>query len=232
MPKSFHITNTFEEDFDRSFFGTATAVSGAIGSPNDYTIAGWWKTGSISDQVIFGTLGDDNYTQIQINTFLNEYQVILTGEGSTFKLYRYDSQFILDTDTWYFAAVSWNGSSLKTWHNSYVRTDANKLIDDSGTQTDEGLRRICNASPSSGFTGPMAIWDTELDGNALNVLWNPPGGVPPFDFDWTTDSGSYTQSANLIHYYRPSSLDVFGHIDRVGSSNLTGGTTPSTDTPA
>lgn len=137
---------------------------------------------------------------------------------------------------WRNFSCAWDGSNLIAWDNGIEVTDINQTISGSGSfimtePTESGKQRsvrIGNAYSGiaasldgprlvsySGLLGPVGMWDEVLDGLELGEI-----ASGTFGFDLTTDSGTYTSSANLAHWWRlGADVDDVG-FDYEGTINV------------
>ncbi len=111
----------------------------------------------------------------------------------------------------------WDGSNLIGWDNGVELSDIHETF--SGTEGFLMEDPVASAGRSvrlgaaysgiagavelpltswSGLMGPVAIWNTEVTGTELATVVSGNFGI-----DLTTNSGIYTSSANLVHWWRP-----------------------------
>lgn len=121
-----------------------------------------------------------------------------------------------ERDHWRHFSVFWDGSNLIGWDNGVELPDIHETLSGTGSFIMEdpvasGGRSIrLGAAYSgiayapqvplttwSGLMGAVAIWNTGVTGTELATVVS--GG---FGFDLTTNSGIYTSSANLVHWWR------------------------------
>lgn len=67
----------------------------------------------------------------------------------------------------------------------------------------------------SGLFGPIGVWDKVLDSLELGEI-----ASGTFGFDLTTDSGTYSSSANLQHWWRPGADNTDIGADYAGTINV------------
>ena len=111
------------------------------------------------------------------------------------------------TDTWVHYVITFGGETgngangLKLYTQGVDEGPPDSVnLDLAGTYTD-GVRRFALANAGS-WDGPLYSWahyDTVLSAAAIAQMYNN-GNARDFDLD--TDFGGYTNSANLVHYYR------------------------------
>lgn len=120
-------------------------------------------------------------------------------------------------EQWRNFSVYWDGSNLIGWDNGVEIADIHETL--SGTGSFVMQDPVASAGRSvrlgaaysgiagalelplaawSGHMGPVAIWDIGVTDQELGTVIS--GG---FGIDLTTDSGTYTSSANLVHWWRP-----------------------------
>lgn len=142
--------------------------------------------------------------------------------GSIFKGYEYYGN-VLSINTWYHLLFTWSGTSLILYINGSVATPTT-TINGSNSQTDSSRLYYSGGHPSGGLFGsdlafdglfgPTGIWDTALTAPAVSQIYS-----GKFDIDLEENTGNYTQSGNLVHYYRPEDTST-GITDLVGGINL------------
>lgn len=141
---------------------------------------------------IFGTVANDP---------LRIY--LYTSAGSNFKLYSYNSLFTVNV--WTHLLATWNGTTgdVLTLHVDGSETAVTTPILDGAGAMDNIARRItygANTSGTADFEGHiahLAMWDSVLTAAEATEIAN-----SNLEIDLTADTGDYTSSANLIHYWR------------------------------
>jgi hypothetical protein len=125
----------------------------------------------------------------------------------------------------------WNGTSLIAYNQGLLITDMSVIQSGgNGTMDDPTGGRILrvgdlieDTGPSlagwSGTIGHISIWDSALGPAEYGPLIS--GG---FGFDLLTNSGTYTSSANLVHWWKPGDDFPNVGIDYAGDITLTSGT--------
>jgi len=119
---------------------------------------------------------------------------------------------------WRLFSCAWDGSNLVAWDNGLEITDFSETFSGTGSfimqdPTASGRPRsirIANAYSGiaasldgprlvsySGLLGPVGMWDERLDSLEIGEI-----ASGTFGFDLTTDSGTYSSSANLQHWWR------------------------------
>ncbi len=118
---------------------------------------------------------------------------------------------------WRNFSVFWDGSNLIGWDNGVEITDIHETLSGTGSFIMEdpvasaGRSVRLGAAYSgiagavqvplttwSGLMGPVAIWNTEVTNQELATVVSGSFGI-----DLTTNSGIYTSSASLVHWWRP-----------------------------
>ena len=156
-------------------------------------------------------------------------------------------------DEWRNFSCVWNGSNLIAWSDGQELTDfsgtfsgiGSAIMEDSSEANKFRSVRVAAAysgisTPSSdvphivsysGLLGPIAVWNSVLSETEINL--NVDAG---FGMDLTTNSGSYTSSANLQHWWRLGAdvddvgADYSGSVN-VGDDGTITGTNVVTDSP-
>ncbi len=125
---------------------------------------------------------------------------------------------------WRLFSCAWNGSTLIAWDNGLEVTDFSQTLSGSGSfiqidppssGTARSLRLAAAYSGTSqdlegprivaysGLLGPVGVWDEVLTEGELGAVVS-----GSFGFDLTTDSGTYTSSANNQHWWRLGADDT------------------------
>lgn len=136
------------------------------------------------------------------------FQVFLRNQfGSTYKDYDWDNLFTPgDFGTWFQILITINSSGdVLTLYKDGSSVAASTETDGTSSMTDQD-RRIAVGSQAAtntdNFDGRMhsiAIWDVVLDADAATAIYNSGDGS---NFNLRADSGNYTSSANLQHWWR------------------------------
>tara|TARA_Y100000296_G_C5030556_1_gene184602 strand:- start:11 stop:652 length:642 start_codon:yes stop_codon:yes gene_type:complete len=135
----------------------------------------------------------------------------------------------LKDDAWHFIAVTLaGGSGVSSTVNLYIDGVLDQTLTNTATYatvTDKKLKIGYYVNDAESWTGAyyagnideISIWNTTLDADAITALYN--SGVP---IDLSSDSGSYDNSSDLIHWWRMGDKDTYPTIeDNVGSYDLT-----------
>ena len=120
------------------------------------------------------------------------------------------------------------GSGVASTVNLYIDGVLDQTLTNTATYatvTDKKLKIGYYVNDAETWTGAyyagnideISIWNTTLDADAITALYN--SGVP---IDLSSDSGSYDNSSDLIHWWRMGDKDTYPTIeDNVGSYDLT-----------
>lgn len=119
---------------------------------------------------------------------------------------------------WRNFSCAWDGNNLIAWDNGVEITDFSETFSGTGSfvmedPTVSGRQRSVRIAAAysgiaasldgpriitySGLLGPIGVWDEVLDALELGEI-----ASGTFGFDLTTDSGTYSSSANLKHWWR------------------------------
>jgi len=137
---------------------------------------------------------------------------------------------------WRNFSCAWNGENLIAWDNGIELPDISETLSGTGSFVMEDptasgrLRSVRIAAAYSGISasldgprivtysglmGPIGMWDEVLDATELGEI-----ASGTFGFDLTTDSGTYTSSANLQHYWRLGADSADIGADYAGDINV------------
>lgn len=137
---------------------------------------------------------------------------------------------------WRNFSCAWNGNNLIAWDNGLEITDFSETLSGTGSfimedpSTSGSLRSIRIAAAYSGIAqsldgpriitysgllGPVGMWDEVLDALELGEI-----ASGTFGFDLSTNSGTYTSSANLQHWWRLGADAADLGADYAGDINL------------
>jgi len=123
--------------------------------------------------------------------------------GALFKDYSYASYFT--QDEWTFVSWSWDGTTLQMYRNGSTVAPSSLNTDNAGTMSTDARTMRIGAGTSSGtdnFHGVLhsvGWWNGARTGAEMVALYN---GGDGRTFLWDADSGDYTSSASLAHWYR------------------------------
>ena len=147
---------------------------------------------------------------------------------------------------WRNFSCAWDGTNLIAWDNGLVLTDLSETLSGTGSfimedpTTSGRLRSVRIAAAYSGisasldgprivaysgFLGPIGVWGEALDAVELGEI-----ASGTFGFDLATNSGTYSSSADLQHWWRlgADSADIgkdyapAGNIDVGVNATVTG----------
>jgi len=220
----FNGTDEFIELYDTGYV--------TLGINDAFTISIWCKPDTVATgpraclDINVGTVqGRKVIRQMATATTLQTYLQHKTG-GSA-KDYRYPTS--LSAGTWYHIVVTWDGSALTTYINGSAPTPT-KIYDGAGTQDTTPVDMVVGAQSNgtwdgmeqfwNGKVGPIAIWSTALIAGEVAAIH-----TGKFGIDLTSDSGDYTSSSTLVHFWKVcqahSSNSEIG-TDSKGTLNLRG----------
>ena len=173
----------------------------------------------------------------RINDSTHEECIVVENWGSDGKRIRI-TRFNLaqKRKEWRNFSCAWDGSNLIAWDNGIELADLSETLSGTGSflmqdSTAQGrLRSVrigaaysgiaaSNEGPRlitySGLLGPFGVWDEVLDGAELRALTS-----GSFGADLTVNSGTYTSSANLQHWWRLGADDTDIGADYAGTINV------------
>jgi len=233
MAKRHKIIRLIPENFERSIDlnGTDECYMGldldVLGTGDNWSVSCWFKADAIDGEIMWmmdsGAGEDDCFMLIEATDALRV--IMFDDQPLLFKDYTWDST--ISTGTWFHVVVTWDGDDdLKLYLDKVEKATTSRFRDLTGTMGDQtrAISYGCNIAaaqvpdPGSlfdGKLGPLAIWNVTLDSANITKIFD-----DKFAIDLKQDSGAYTQSAALIHYYRMSQKRV-GFLDRAGSKDLT-----------
>lgn len=141
---------------------------------------------------------------------------------------------------WRLFSCAWNGNNLIAWDNGLEITDYNETFSGTGgfimaDPTESGRQRSGRIAVAytgvaqslegprivaySGLLGPIGVWNDVLDGVQLGEIVS-----GTFGFDLSADSGTYSSSANLKHWWRLGADEDDIGKDYVSTGNINMGT--------
>jgi hypothetical protein len=181
-----------------------------VGIGDVWTISAWVKAAgsATGDRVvdIVGTGSNANFIRFQQRgSPANSIQMdTFNSAGSNFlKSYLYNGA--LPTNTWVFVVVTWNGTSLLTYFDGSFTAADTKFADNAGAMVSTNRQVGVGSDPdntTANFIGKLhscAIWDVVLSTNAITELY---AGGAGETIDYASDIRNYTDSANLLHWWR------------------------------
>jgi len=181
-----------------------------LGAGFDVTWAGWMKRPAFDTDrrpfEIINGIGNNNRLACETMNGGVDMQFFVFSAGSTFlKLYRYTNPWPLNV--WTLLAMTWSNSApeerLKFYVNGVLQVPNAKIIDVLGNGRDDTSFMeyeepgIAQGVFQKGQKFWSAWWNTDLTSASILEIFN---GKAPFDLK--TNTGSYTESANLAHWWQ------------------------------
>jgi hypothetical protein len=191
--------------------GFMDAQEVAIGIADSWSISTWIKRtgGSLGDDVFFALAEDGggapNRIQINCDVDAAGQLQVLTWDPSGTAIKNQAWNGVTDDDAWVFVVVVWNGTALTVYKDSVDQGAPDvDIADETGTMTDTVREvwmgtRIGGANPFNGNMHSLGVWSVALTQDSVDFLFNSGDASP---VDWANDSGAYTQSAGLEHWWR------------------------------
>jgi hypothetical protein len=202
------ILNGSDQYFARS------AEPTVLGIGNAWTLAGWVKPRANKEHAtIFSTATkEENRIELSV-TPLTELTTLLRNrrsqlrvlikdaDGTTIKHYGFQDTFL--EETWTHFGVTWDGNELLAYVSGTAAITGTVLTNVTGTMTDTPRKvfygnAIQGAATFSGTVGHLGFWGTVLSSGSLNEI-----AGAGHSANLLTNSGSYVESANLQHWWRP-----------------------------
>jgi len=231
------------EDFQRSIhnnLGNFRLRTYDLDISGIWTVSFWTKT--IDAEM--GPLNENEFLWLWDGTLVNAIGIsYATSPQRSLYVYIHDSASSYEMEwpsffteaIWTHVVVTCDGTGVVVWRDGVV---VNGTIKGSEQLTDlaysprsihiGGFEDDSNYA-LGGYLGPVAIWKSVLDEASIHTIRSGAFGI-----DLTANTGDYTQSLDLVAYWRPSDLD-WGQTDRVGTANLGSGVQAteviSTDVP-
>jgi hypothetical protein len=188
-----------------------------VGFSTTFSIMAWVKPAALTSRMGIISLDNDfvteNASRVSVvirGDAANDPFLFLAfdseGTESQIKNLQYDSLF--SVDTWAMVVVTMDTSTQTGI--SYLN-DGGALTPDAetGTSTNQpdGLNRVViigaeNANGGNPFNGnihSVAIWDSVLTSDEITAIYNSGNGD---SFDLNADSGNYSSSSDLAHWWR------------------------------
>ena len=261
-PSTPAFTNTYSLDFDGTNDHLVVANHddfsfGDSTTDTPFSISAWVKADNLSG-VRFVTKNEwDVGTDYREWIFSGHTGKLLFGvvdaDGSSgaYNNYRYrqESTARITTGIWYHVVGTYDGSGGTNAHtgiklyvnasvaSSYVDTTAGTYVamhNNTGSNGDIAIGAWRNTSFTDGKIDEVAIWDVELDAEAVTAIYNEVDGVG-VPFDLASDNGNYDNSGSLVGYWRMEENTGTTVADSSTNSHtapLTNGPTFSTDVPS
>jgi len=187
-----------------------------VGLANSWSISIWVKPDALDGASNMFVLqnapsgGSNNRREILIKPQTANDPLIVDlfdSAGVEFKKYWYDTVFA--SATWAHIVVTWDGTTLLTYVNNALETADTASPDIAGTQSDAtalwttvGYNHPDGNSWLNGEIGPIGMWTSVLSAAEVTVI-----NTGKFGFDLSANSGNYTSSANLIHWWKPCQVN-------------------------
>jgi len=191
-------------DFDGSTEFMANTTNNPLGIANIWSISLWYKADVNGFKNFFGVSNSaNNINRIRIqNDSGTGLQIQLwDSAGTERKSFSYAGQ--LETGAWMNFLFTWDGTDLLAYKNGSLLTPV-KNTDNANTMTATDRRVIVgvfNDLSQVKWDGPIhsiAVWDAEISAAASDIYNGGNGG----GFDLGSNSGSYTFSGDLQHWWR------------------------------
>lgn len=235
------VTNTVALQFNGADERLENDINQTLGFANLWTISMWLRPiadipedADADHHVLMHIRGNTARGEILIwgakieGTREEEIYVELGNDlGRRLRVTRFN--VIQKRNEWRHFSCVWDGTNLIAYDQGLLVNDTTLLISGTGSQIEPtGGRSIrvgdhFNTGPSlaawSGILGHTAIWNTNLGATEFGPIVS--GG---FGFDLTTNSGIYTSSANLVHYWKPGDDFPFVGQDFTGGLDIASGT--------
>ena len=181
----------------------------------------WFKADDLTNRsLIGGTPGFGYWFQLSSSTSLNT----VNGQVVNYTAW--------NTSDWFHLAATSSGSGSNL--HIYVNGSA---VNTSLTDFDFSFNRIgstnSNGNFFDGLIDEIGVWNAQLSAAEITEIYGSSGNR---EFDLTTNSGNYSSSGALQHYYRMGDNDSGSSstvTDNAGSNDLTvNGATSSTTVPS
>lgn len=228
------VSNTFSGSFD----GTNDAInlgnlpSTSIPQSGSFTTSIWFKySGSpinTSHMTMSGGSGSGNRFYVQLNSTSN----IRYGNDSGFDDISIST---VSSSNWYHLATVQSGTTVTVYLNGSSQGSATvaAINSDWGNNFRIGSIFSNTGFRFNGLLDEAAIWKTALDASNIAAIYN--GGMP---ISLTSNLGNYTQSSNLVHWYRigdhasdtvsgggsPTSGGIIGNVENAANPGTNDGT--------
>lgn len=201
----------------------AESNAATIGIAEEWTVAGWFNTGSVSPAIIDGWLAidgsDDNSIELLQSGAVAEINVY-NSAGTLFKRWQFGT--VSGVNEFHHFAVTWDGSTLRVYQNGEdLDNSANKLIDNAGTMIDSSRTVIHNGrlgavEPNQGRTFATAVWSVALTSGEVFAISRE--GDTAREFDLRNDAGAYQSASGLEHWWRWNDPSDFGKDSGSGTA--------------
>jgi len=219
--------------------------STSIPQSGSFTTSIWFQyAGSptnTSHMTMSGGSGGTNRFYVQLNNTSN----IRYGNNGSFDDISIST---VNSSNWYHLATVQSGTTVTVYLNGSSQGSAtvNAISSDWGNNFRIGSIFSNTGFRWNGLLDEAAIWKTALDGSNIQAIYN--NGAPT---SLTSNFGNYTQSSNLVHWYRigdhasdtvsgggsPTSGGTIDNVENAANPNTNDGTgtngpTYSTTVPA
>jgi hypothetical protein len=213
------INRANKRSFPRNTSGVCVDLDGSTEylAKNQDTLIGIANTWTLSMWVYGDTATTAGMTPFHLRTtspdsVLGEILLIQQGNvaGDPFqleaggdKIYRYANLMV--NNTWYHLVVTWDGTNLKLYVNTVVKTPLVKIVDNALTMVDSARAvavgcQYDSASPNLYWNGRIqhvAMWSSVLSQTEINEVY-----VGLNTMDLNADFGGYESSGNLEHWWK------------------------------
>jgi len=186
----------------------AVTVNGFRMSGNQATFSFWANVNSASGHLLDTTAPANNRLIIGFN---DQKISVYHSEGGT----GWKNFGLITNGVWNHIAIVINNTTASAYVNGSQlgNNETITAIDLSGsTQTTIGANAFESGGYIDGIISEFAVWDTNLDADAVSALYN--SGVPLLP---TSDSGNYDNSDSLVGYWRNDGNTTW--TDRSTNSN-------------
>ena len=211
-------------DDDYVNFGTIPQFA----SVSTFSVAGWFKTNTSSRSLYGGTQHYFYPTSSGFSYRINN-QTATIGAGTNYA-----------DDSWYHFVLTYNSGTVAIYINGNSTPIGTSSIYNSTTNSTAGdffrvgARAVSGGNPSTYFAGnadEIAIWDSVIGSSEVSDIY-----ASNTVIDLSSNSGNYTSSSNLKHWWRFGDGDSGSTVnDKVISGGvdgtLTNGASFSTTTP-
>lgn len=196
-----------------------------IGIANAWSFSMWVKkdSGSVGSNGHLvqveadGPLGGDATNRIQIQVFSGVSPSVFVGnQSSSGGLLDFFSWNAASTgfafDTWHHLVVTWAGTDVALYFDGSFVAPTGMTTNNPGSMTDTARNLVYGGERDTGggdndtwpgSLGHFAVWDVALGSAAATEIFNGKHSI-----DLRSDTGNYTSSADLLHYYRPGFSDL------------------------
>ena len=178
-----------------------------IGIGNVWTLSFWVKPDDLSANfkivdIDDGAPGTGNDITLNWQAISRMNLFVTDDNNVSLKRYRYNDFFSVP-NVWYMVTITWDGTNLKLYRDGLEIAPSEKQTDDSITMVSINRKialfsDILSNETLEGLGYSGAIWNVALSTVALTEIYNSGDGR----FDLSIDSGNYTNSSNLFHWWK------------------------------